>query len=587
MRRLAAAALALAALLLTPVHAAATGEPRKQAAIAMAREVGHHGLHGPATDRALVLGAWRHAGVDTAGRATPADLLHACTLLEPSRPRPDGPAPADYALYRDAQGAERVGMFLSQLDVAVVDGDTVRVVPHPELDGEIGELTVPRVLAQPHSLRACRLTASRWPGGVDDTSTTGGRVALADPPEVAEHLQWAAQHPRDADQSFLHPIQRILASLAAGVSGVISQLLDQIVSAVHGFLEWLPGRAGAPLVLLGGLLGRTFDGRRLHAVLTGLVVAALAVGLGLGLLLPFGWVIVGAVLGGAAASAAGVPVLGAIGGTLVGAAFAVASFLTGALTGVDDSERVTVGSVSFALVADLLWVRPALLALGAAARIGHVGSIGHVLAPLERLPMVRAIAGHGRSALDVSSTLGDVLSLRPHGMAEGVHAVRHGLQTLRGVRDAAAPHILSTTVPVHHAMSVADAVMAGGRRGIDLLSLAWRPSSVSSDLVGHAADALHLLDTELRTGLPSMPRLRALLMSMDPQQRKPLLDAVAHASTHTVPQLRVTARLSHLHSGARTVMGIATTDPPHRAWTRLAHSPVLRRILRGLPEARR
>ena len=42
--------------------------------------------------------------------------------------------------------------------------------------------------------------------------------------------------------------------------------------------------------------------------------------------------------------------------------------------------------------------------------------------------------------------------------------------------------------------------MSSSRRGLDLLSLAWRPSSLSSDLVGHAADALHLLDTELRTG---------------------------------------------------------------------------------------
>jgi hypothetical protein len=129
--------------------------------------------------------------------------------------------------------------------------------------------------------------------------------------------------------------------------------------------------------------------------------------------------------------------------------------------------------------------------------------------------------------------------------------------------------------------------MSGSGRGIDLLSLTWRPSSISSDLVGHAADALHLLDTELRTGLPSMPRLRALLTSMDPALRRPLLDGAAHVSAHAVPELQVTARLSHLHSGARTVMGIATHTQPSRPWTRFARSPVVRRILSGLPGARR
>ena len=581
MRRvLAAASCAAALLVFMPMHATAITAARNAAAVAVMREVGHHGLHGPAVDRALVLGAWARAGVDVRGLDGEDGLVHACTLLQPSAPRPAGPAPGDYALYRDTADAERIGMFVSQADVAVVDGDAVTVVASPELDGQRGELAQDHVVAQRSSLRACRLPPQRWPGGVDDTRVTAGRIALADPAYVADQLRWAAAHPRDADQSFLHPIQHILAAIAAGLSGAVTSLLDSLVDAVGWTLHRLPWPLGAPLLFVASLLGRTFDGRRLHAILTGIVLAGLAVLVGAGFTLPFGWVIVGAVLGGAAASAARIPVLGAVGGALVGAAVATASFLTGALTGVDGNARVTVGTVVFALLADALLLRPAALAAGSAARLG---SLAHVLAPVERFPVIRALVGHGRSALDIAGTAGDALALRPHGIAETMSNIDRGLDWLRGVRVPPAPHVLSDAIPAHETMSTADALMSSGRRGVDMLSLAWWPSSISSDLVGHAADALHLLDTELRTGLPSMPRLRALLTSMDPAYRKPLLDAAAHISTHTVPQLRLTARLSHLHSGARTVMGITTHTQQPRPWTRFARSPVVRRLLRGLP----
>jgi hypothetical protein len=470
--------------------------------------------------------------------------------------------------------------------VAIVDGDTVRAVPSAELNGDIGELTQERLPDQRGSLRACRLAAWRWPGGVDDVSVAPGRVALAQPSEVSDHLRWAAEHPRDADPDFWHPVQRILATLAMAISDAVSSLIDAVVSGVGWLLHHSHG-LGAPLLALFGLLGRTFDGRRLHAVLTGIVLAVLAVALGYGFVLPFGWVIVGGVLGGAAASAAGVPVLGAIGGALAGAALAVGSFLAGAVTGVDDSDRVTVGTVLFALIADAFFLRPATAALGSALRAGRLSALGHVLAPIERLPLVRAIAGHGRSALDVASTAGDALALRPNAIVETGRNIRHGLAALRGLHVPPVPHVLSDALPAHHAIGAAEAMASGGRRGLDLLSLAWRPSSVSSDLVGHAADALHLFDTELRAGLPSMPRLRTLLTTMEPARRQTLLDAAAHVSTHAVPQLRVTARLSHLHSGARTVMGITTHTQQPRPWTRFAHSAVVRRVLHGLPEARR
>jgi hypothetical protein len=99
MRRLLAAALAATALLLvTPLHATATSPARIAATVAMSKEVGHRGVHGPAVDRALVLGAWHAAAVDMRGLDTADALRLACTALDPTKPRPAGPAPGDYAM---------------------------------------------------------------------------------------------------------------------------------------------------------------------------------------------------------------------------------------------------------------------------------------------------------------------------------------------------------------------------------------------------------------------------------------------------------------------------------------------------------
>jgi len=54
-------------------------------------------------------------------------------------------------------------------------------------------------------------------------------------------------------------------------------------------------------------------------------------------------------------------------------------------------------------------------------------------------------------------------------------------------------------------------------------------------------------------------------------------------SQHLVPQMQITARLSHLHSGARTMTALATGHPNNPRWLRAWRSPVLRRVLRGLP----
>ncbi len=581
MRALLATVIAVVAVLAVPVHADALSPARTAAAASAAREVGHHGLHGPASDRAMVLGAWRDAGVDIRGLGTPDDLLHACTFLDVSAPRPAGPAPADYALYRDGDGAERIGMFVSPVDVVVVDAGSVVILPRPELSGDIGELAVPRLMAQRGSLRACRLSPQRWPGGVDDTSITVGRIALADAGQTSEHLHWAAEHPRDAEQNPMHAVQHILAAIAAGISGVLWQLAQALVDAVHWLIERL-GPVGAPALFVLNALGSSFDGRRLHAILTGLVLAA--IGFGVVMLVPFGWIAVGAVLAGAAASAAGAPLLGAIGGALLGAVFAIASFLVSTFTGIDDNSRVCVGTVLFALVADLLWVRPMLAALSASVQLGRFAAVAHVLAPIERLRVVRAVAGEGRSLLDLSGTFTDAVSLRPHGIAQGARAVRDGLALARDTVGAA-PRAAVAAAPTYHAMSAGDALLAGSRRSLDLLSLAWRPSSATADLVGHTADALRLLDAELRAGLPSMPRLRQALLAMEPQNRTAVLGAARQLSVNGVPAMQMTARLSHLHSGARTVAALGNHQQQPRPWSRLAHSPVLRRLWRGLPAA--
>lgn len=579
---LAACGAATLALVLGSGTAAAVGQARLAAAGLVAAQVGHHGLYGPAPDRAMVLGAWRDAGVDIRGLASHAGLLHACQPLDVSAPRPAGPAPGDYALYRDTAGTDRIGMFLSPVDVAVVDRGEVSDVPRPELTDDVGELTVPRLLAQPHSFLACRLAGPRWPGGVDDTWVPAGRIALTDPGYVAAEMAWAAQHPRDADLSVLHTLLRILGTALVGVVGTLEQLITGFFSVLHTVLSWA-WPLSAPVLWVGDMLGRSFDGRGLHRVLTIIAVAALALFLLSPFSIPFGWVLVGAVLGGAAASAAGVPVLGAVGGALVGGAFAVASFLVGVVTGVDGNNRVAFGTVVFAIVADLLWIRPMLATVGLVAHAQGAGMVARGLARIEHLPLLRLFSGDGRSALDVSSTLGDALSLRPHAMA-------HVLQQVRDFGSVAASdssHVAARALgsaPVHDAVSAGDALATMGRRALDVTSLTWRPSSLSSDLVGHAADALHFLDGEVRTGFPSMPRLRQALAAMDPARRDALLSSLQHTSTHLVPQTQITARLSHLHSGARTLTGLASGRPNNNAsWWRLGRSPILRRVLRGLP----
>ena len=585
MRRLLALTLAsllaaLVATLLTPLTAAATSPSRELAASLVAREVGHHGLRGPAPDRALVLGAWRDAGVDIRGLATPPELLRACTVLAQSAPRPAGPAPADYVVYRDPGGADRIGMLLSPVDVAVVDSGALEVVPLPQLDAP-GDAPISHLLTEPDSVHVCRLPPSRWPGGRDDTSVGSGRIALADPDRVAEQMAWTADHPRNADTSVSSTLGRIAASIAVGVSGVLTELVGAAFSAAHAILQLL-GPVGAPLLVLGGVLGSSFDGRRLHAVLTGVVLAGLGLVLGVGWLLPFGWVLLGAVLAGAAATTAGVPVLGAAGGALVGAALATASFLVGVVTGIDDSDRVCVGTVLFSLVADLLWLRPALAALGAAAHMHGPQVLAGWLARVGPSGAVGRIASGGRSLLGASSTAGDALALRPHAVAQTARAL---IASRLGAPDAAAlaERAVATAQPMHHALSAADALAAAGRRGIDMVSLTWRPSSVASDMVGHAADALHLLDSELRNGLPSLPGVRRALLGMSPDGRDALLGVMQHTSTHLVPQMQVTARLSHLHSGARTLTGIASGRSQHPTWWRAWRSPVVHRLLRGLP----
>ena len=555
MRRRAALAgagvlVACAALLLTGVTAEATGRARMLAATLVARQVGHRGLTGPAPDRALVLGAWRDAGVDIRGLGTPFELLQACEGLAVSRPRPLGPAPGDYALYRDGAGADRAGMFLSPLDVAIVDGGAIAIVPRPALSGDNGDVPVDRLLAQPGSFHVCRLDASRWPGGTDDTAVGTGRIALADPEQTAEHLAWAAAHPRDADTGIGHALARIIGSIAAPVVAAVEQLAGSIFASLHALLAALPWHLGAPLLLAGDLVGRHFDGRLLHRILTAVAIAAGAL-----LLLSFApgavpllWVLGGALLGGAVAARAGVPVLGAAGGALVGGFFAVVSFLVGVATGVDDSDNVCVGTVLFAVVADLVWLRPLMAATSAAAH-------------LERLAGVTRL-------LDVSGAVGDALALRPHAFAEVTQAV-----TQAG----------GETLAAHQAMSGGEVLSAMARRGADLLTLTYRPSSIGSDLMGHAADAVHFVDGELRAGFPSWSRLRQAFEALAPERRAAVLRASQQVSTHVAPPIQAAARLSHLHSGARTFTALGTGESSTPAWLRAWRSPVVRRVLRGLP----
>jgi hypothetical protein len=431
MARLFAGALgsaALAAALLGGGTVARASTPAGEAAAAAMR-VRTGPAPGATPDREAVLGAWEAAGarLDGVRRHLAANAgrgaLDGAALLfadlcgdDLALPR-DVPAPGDLLLYREpaTAGARwRVAMLTGAVTAVVLDPRSRRLeeVARGRLLDDLPAGPEPRLVSQ-GTLRACRFSTALLPaGGAASSPSARGhrRIALVDAPETVRALQWELDHPRDADTSAGHRLTRLVVAPLALAAGAASLLLGG-AGRLTGWLLDAIGPPAAPLTALWHLLGCSFDGRGLHAVLTETVMTHM--------------------LGPVVLLVGRVPLLDGV----VRPLHATASFAVGVVTGVDDSRHVMVGGVLLALVCDLLVLgKPLALAgrlgLGAAG-LGSAGPAATVL----------------RRTLDLSSRAGDLLSGRPSSVLRlGGTAPRHRIHDLL---DAASLLVRPASLPGH------------------------------------------------------------------------------------------------------------------------------------------
>lgn len=512
-----AAAAAVTAAAGTGAAAAAAGWARERAAAILVAEV-RDGSHAgdPAADLEAVRDAWSgavpwervDAQVAAARPAPPVAAVRfvdaACGAAAGDRPEADRPGTGDLVVYREAGPPPwwRVGMLVSAATVVVRD----------PASGRLGALPAAALLGRPPrwqgvvpgSVRTCSVAASLLPRGEATTAGPSGRVALADPVEVGANFRWLAEH--------APPRATSLGDRVGHLAGLLGRLAGKAVGAVVGAVF---GALGSTLggLGLGGVaaglwewLGHGFDGRWLH---TGLVVALLV-----------GMAFVG---GPAAAVLAAVGVGATFGVTrdlpVVGLAgwlvATVAGFAVSVVTGVDDSDHVTVGSVVLAGAADLVI-------------LGRLGRLGAAMAQLGRIPLVGSlVAGMGRGlrgGLAVAGTVGDLAVARPLAWARLVG---------RWVRP----------LPLSPAAAGGSSLLAVAS---DAASWRWRPTSLLTDVAGHLGD----LSRGVRRGSdaiwPPADLVERWLAGVDPARRPEVLEAALDG-------VGGFGELAHLHSGARTV----------------------------------
>jgi len=562
----AAAAAAVGLRLVLAVPAEAWNPARDDAVATLGRLIRAAGPAAPGDDYTAIRAAWAAAGLNLrradarlaadrggpgepvtgffAGVCAPAGLLH----LPDDRPRP-----GDLAAYpaRGGTGGWRLAMFVSAEDLVGLDPATGRLDVMPRQaalpDDGSGNGSAAVVAG------VCRVDPALMPGGADSDTAPAGRVALVDPGVAAGHIDWAAEHPRDADTSLVHRLAGAVVVGAAALSSALGGLVGVGLAGAAWVLRQC-GPAGAIILaeatFIAGILGTHFDGRRLHAVLTAVLVGTvglLLLGPGAALL---GVMAATSLLGGAAVF--DVPVLGRAGRLL----WSVAGFVTTVVTGVDDNDHASVGEVVVALVADaLVWGRPALLALRAGALAGRLESVLIRVAPglARSLSAAADVAGSAArvtgEGLGAAGSVADAVVLRPHALAN------LGRTLLQLVRGGAAGEVSVETAPL---------TAGGGIRrllgtAVDMVSSGtWRRSSAASDLLGHGAAAAGWLRADLAAGGHSWtlqsPMLRDIVARVPATRRAAIVDVV-------LPQVRDLGTLSHLHSGAHTVSTLAAGQP--------------------------
>jgi hypothetical protein len=422
---LAAAALVASLLGGSATARAASAPAREAAAAAMRARVGAAAA-GPGADREAVIGAWESAGARLGGARRhlaanarpgaldPASLLFA-DLCEADLALPrDVPEPGDLLLYREAASAAgarwRVAMLTGSVTAVIVDPRTRRLeeVERGRLLDDLPGPGETRLVAQ-GTLRACRFSAALLPAGagaIGPAAAGHRRIALVDAPEAVRQLQWELDHPRDADTGAGHRLTRLVVTPLALVAQGATALLGGAGSLLGRLLD-AAGAPAAPLALLWHLLGTSFDGRGLHAVLTDLL------------------------LGPALAPLSRLP--GAPG--LLHPLRAAASFAVSVVTGVDDSDHVLAGGVLLAVACDLfVLAKPLALA-------GRLG-----VRALEAGAAPGATLLH--RTLDVCGHAGDLVSGRPSAVLR-LAGTTPRRRRLGDLLDAASLLVRPASVPGH------------------------------------------------------------------------------------------------------------------------------------------
>lgn len=506
--------------------------------------------------RALVT-AYAAAGIDMRGISRASDLANpdVASSLDLRAPAPSGPAPGDLAIWRSgSRGSPCVGVFISNGQLVTVDPDRhvfVRLSP-AQLDSGVTPVasTSPSPSeppqAQAGTLRAVRLNPQRWPGG-DDTTVAPGRVALTHPDETADQLQWSYNHPHDADKGWVHQV----ATRAVNVAVEVSRSLGDVLDAGGAAVSWILRRSGPQgLMLLAflGLLGTTFDGRGAHRALTSVTYAVLSI--------PTAFL----TMVGAAGEALGFGPIRRITDLAIRRAssplWGVASFLVSVVTGIDDSDHVTIGSVLIAVLSlPCEWLRSTRLVQGLAdivradARLAAWGTrVPTWLRPalrsgVEASSAARRVLIGGRFApVRLAGVAEDVVQLRPRALANVLGPLARRL-----------PWAVRVGSPT---------ARAAVWRAADVASLAWRRASFLGDLVEHAGDAARGLRRGISSGrAPVWSWLRRSVAGLPRGQREFVRTASRALSTYAFGPLIALVHAVHRHAGARALTSLLGGHP--------------------------
>lgn len=524
------------------------------------------------------------------------------------------PVAGDYAIYQGADDHKaHIAFAVSPTDMVIVPPDDTHglrlplAALIPTVQHEPGE---PRY-GDNTAVMLCRLPAHVWPGG-DDVSvgpSAGERVAIVDAGDIAAQHQWVAAHPVDAHTPLQHLLRvgafflvnEVLSAFGTAVETLLGLSSDAMTKAME-LLAALLRLLGVPGLLVlavagavGWLIGRSFDGRRLHQWLTGLVLC--------GMSLTFGWmpgywrVLLGLARGDtpdqvdaeAGGGAAGMLLRVLVHGTSLGVDM---------LTGVEYNSNVQVGWVGFALLSDVLVVGKVLIPLKFAARLAvetapralrllpvalrlpvqlRVGQVGRLLAALapEASGVARWVIGTASPrTLDIAAHAGDLMALKPSTVLHDTAVIRGRGATLLhhfgvGRRSAELRAMTATGPRISGVERIArvlrwrpETVRVFGVRGLNAVSWTWRPGAAVHDIAEDTGRFAELLRHDLTARTWRSGWAHRVHAALTPIHRA-VARHVAEGSLTTVGDgAERFGRLTGLRSGAHTLTGLSSGHGP-------------------------